>query len=268
VNVELAAPNRGTLQKDPLLNIGEPAPVCVLRRNQQSPFLITCDHAARRIPHMLGTLGLTNQDLSRHIALDIGAVAVSRLLARHLGATVVAQRYSRLVIDCNRPPRTPDSIVTLSERTPIPGNEGLSEAQIESRIDAIFRPYHAAIGALLDARQQQQQATALVAMHSFTPRFMDQDRPWQLGVLYGRDARLGQALLAAMSQENWVVGDNQPYSVSDETDYALPVHCEPRGVPCVEIEIRQDLIATRAGQQRWAARLARVLGVAAAQLGH
>ena len=235
----------------------EPAPFMVERESGASPFVLICDHASRRIPRALGDLGVAASELSRHIAWDIGALGVASKLSSLLDATLIAQTYSRLVIDCNRPLTSPTSITLRSERTDVPGNRDLSPDDRAARANEIFAPYHARISAELDRRKAAGRPTALISMHSFTPVFTDVARPWHVGMLYHRDARLAHALLELIRGEGpWNVGDNEPYSVSDGTDYAIPVHGEARGLPHVEIEVRQDLIETEAGQAAWAQRLA------------
>lgn len=243
-----------------LLAADEPSAVAVLRSDGTSPFLLTCDHAGRRIPRSLGSLGLEAPDLERHIAWDIGAATVARSLSERLDAALVLQTYSRLVIDCNRSPEVHDSIATLSESTEIPGNKGISDAARQARVNEIFCPYHERITAALDARADAKRPSALVAVHSFTPVFKGVKRPWHIGILYNRDRRLPGVLFDLLSEhDHLVVGDNQPYAVSDVTDYTIPVHGERRGIPHVEIEIRQDLIAEPTGQEIWAERLADLL---------
>lgn len=227
------------------------------RLDGASPFLLIADHAGCAVPRALDGLGLADAELRRHIGWDLGIAEVALGLSAHLDAALLMQRYSRLVIDCNRPPHSPESIVKLSDGTVIPGNADIGGDAAEQRRLAIFEPYHAAIRAQLDARQQR---SVLIALHSYTPVWQGRARPWHAGVLYGRDARLARALGAALAREpGLVVGDNQPYDVSDATDYAIPVHGEQRGLLHVELEIRQDLIADSAGQQRWAELLARLL---------
>jgi predicted N-formylglutamate amidohydrolase len=247
-----------------LLSEDEPPPEEVARPDGGSPFLIICDHAGRRLPRALGNLGLSDGELAMHIAWDIGARGVALRLAAELDAVVVCQRYSRLVIDCNRPPGAVDSIAALSERTLIPGNQALSLADKERRAREIFEPYHARIRAELDRRLAAGHVTILVAVHSFTPAFLDIPRPWHTGVLFNRDARLAEPLLGLLRAEgDLVVGCNQPYAANDLCDFSVVHHGEARGLPHVELEIRQDLIADEAGQAAWAARLARLLPLAA-----
>jgi predicted N-formylglutamate amidohydrolase len=225
----------------------------------RSPFLLTSDHYGRLIPRVLGDLGLPKSELARHIAWDPGIAGVADALAKHLDAHLIAQRYSRLVIDCNRPPQAASSIPLISEATVIPGNEGLSRDAAETRRRQIFDPYHRRIGEVIDARLRDSIPTVLVSLHSFTPEYAGIARPWHIGTLYHRDTRLPPLLLKLLrSEADLVVGDNEPYAVSDETDYTIPVHGEARGLMNTGIEIRQDLIADQAGQKQWADRLARI----------
>lgn len=245
---------------EPLLGAGDPAPFTVYNAQAASPWLLIADHAGQRVPARLANLGLPQFELDRHIGWDIGIAQVTRLLAEALDAVAIAQTYSRLVIDCNRPDGAASRMPEISDGTTVPGNLQLTPAERQQRIDAIFAPYHGRIAAELDARTARRQPTLLVSMHSFTPLMAGQARPWHAGVLYHRDTRLAHRLLDALRAEpDLVIGDNQPYAVSDATDYAIPVYGEGRGLPHVELEIRQDLIADTAGQTAWAQRLARLL---------
>jgi predicted N-formylglutamate amidohydrolase len=240
-----------------LLAPDEPAPVLERAASGASPFVLTCDHYGKVVPRALGDLGVAASEWERHIAYDIGIGGVTTKLSQALDAHMIAQRYSRLVIDCNRPPGVPSSIPILSEATHIPGNEEISDAAKAARRIEIFAPYHARIAEILDARLRR--PTILVAMHSFTPVYAGQARPWHIGTLYNRDKRLAAILLKLLRAEgDLVVGDNEPYAASDVTDYCIPVHAEPRGLIHCGIEIRQDLIADEAGQQAWAERLTRI----------
>jgi predicted N-formylglutamate amidohydrolase len=249
--------NQGTLS---LLAADEPAPVSVQNESGTSPLLLVADHAGIACPRALGRLGVAAPEWQRHIAFDIGIAGLGRLLSDALDATLIRQNYSRLVIDCNRPLDAASSIPEISEHTPIPGNVGLSDVEREARARAIFWPYHERIEAELAPRRQAGRPTALIALHSFTPVFKGQARPWHVALLSNRDRRLADRLLALLREENGLaVGDNQPYFVSDATDYTIPVHGEHHGLPHALIEIRQDLIADESGQQQWAERLARLL---------
>jgi len=254
------------VEAKPLLGPDDPPPFRVLEGGPRAPFVLTCDHAGRRFPASLGTLGLDAAELERHIAWDIGAERVTELLHAELGAFAIVQTYSRLVIDCNRPLDSVTSIATLSEATLIPGNQFVSATDAERRATEIFRPYHARIEQELDRRDAAQVPTIYVAVHSFTPRFLERDRPFHVGVLYGHDTRFAHAVLELLRNEgHLVVGDNEPYFVSALSDFGVIEHAERRGLLYVEIEMRQDLVASDAGQREWSTRLARILREAAAQ---
>ena len=220
--------------------------------------VLTCDHASNRFPRRLGSLGLGPAEIASHIAWDPGAAWVARRLSRLLDAPLVLSNFSRLVVDCNRPVESPGAAPAESAGVRVPGNERLSHADAAARRTALFDPYHAAIRAVLDARRRAGRPTALLAIHSFTPHYPGETRPWTIGISYNRDRRLAVLLLAALAEEDsLVVGDNRPYSVDDESDYTIPVHGEERGIPHALIEIRQDGLASEAAAGIWADRLAR-----------
>lgn len=246
-----------------LLAADEPQPVTVYNAAAASPFLLVADHAGKVIPRGLGRLGLAEAELGRHIAWDIGIAGLGRFMADALDAALIRQNYSRLVIDCNRPLDAASSIPAISESTDIPGNAGLTDADKAARANAIFHPYHDRIEAELERRRQSGRTTALISLHSFTPVFKGETRPWHAAVLYNRDSRFALRLLALLNAEKeFTVGENVPYTVSDASDYTIPVHAERRGLHHVLIEIRQDLIADESGQRDWALRLARLLPLA------
>jgi predicted N-formylglutamate amidohydrolase len=243
-----------------LLGDDEPPPFLEVGRQGKSNFVIVVDHASRRIPRRLKDLGLPEAELRRHIAWDIGALGVARQVAAALDAPLLAQNYSRLVIDCNRDPKVPSSIPLLSEASEIPGNAGLSEAEITARRVEIFEPYHRQVRELLDERAAAGRPTILVAQHSMTNIYHGVTRPMHAAVLYNRDRRFAGLMLDMLRREpGLVVADNEPYFVSDDTDYTIPRHGEARGLPHVEIEIRQDLVSDEAGQTEWARRISQAL---------
>jgi predicted N-formylglutamate amidohydrolase len=243
-----------------LLAADEPTPVFEEGLQRGADFLITVDHASARIPRALGDLGLSAGELRRHIAWDIGALGIARRLAEALDAPLIAQNYSRLVIDCNRDPSVSSSIPTVGEYVAIPGNSGLGPAQIDARRREIFWPYQERIKAVLDARLAAGRATILVAQHTMTDVFKGVVRPMHAAILYNRDRRFAGLVLDALRREaGLIMADNEPYFISDATDYTIPVHGEARGLPHVEIEVRQDLVVDPAGQDAWAVRIAAAL---------
>ena len=251
-----------------MLDPDEPNPVRVLREDGASSIFLTGDHAGRAIPRRLRGLGVPLAEMDRHIAWDIGIAGVKERLSEALDATAVLQAYSRLAIDCNRDPSWASAMPVVSEYTPIPGNEGLTDADRAARVAAIFTPYHDRIRGLLDARAAAGRRTLFVAMHSFTPSFKGERRDMQVGVLFHRDVRMANVMLDLLRAEgDLIVGANEPYAITDDSDYSVPTHAEGLGLVHVEIEIRQDLIADAAGQTAWADRFARLLRAADARIG-
>jgi predicted N-formylglutamate amidohydrolase len=245
---------------EPLLAADEPPAFREFQMAGRSDFIIVADHAGARIPRRLANLGLPGSELKRHIAWDIGALSVARRVAEAIDAPLVAQNYSRLVIDCNRDPKVATSIPRISELREIPGNIGLSAQEIAARRTEIFDPYHRRIRELLDGRQTTGRRAILVAQHTMTDVYKGDRRPMHAAVLYNRDRRFAGAVLEMLRRErHLIIADNEPYFVSDETDYTIPHHAEARLLLHVELEIRQDLVTDEAGQAEWGSRIARVL---------
>lgn len=247
-----------------MLHCDDPQPAALHNEGASGPLVLICDHAGRRVPSGLD-LGVSAADMERHIAWDIGAEGLARRLSDRLDAPLVMQRYSRLVIDCNREPSRADAVPEISDGTPIPANVGLSSEARRARVEAIHGPYHARIAALLGARQAAGRPTRLVLVHSFTPEMAGFRRPWRFGVLHtGQPFAL--ATLAALREAGvGEIGDNEPYAM-DAVDYTAFRHGRDRGIDFAEIETRQDLIADAAGQAEVADLLARVLTDALARL--
>jgi predicted N-formylglutamate amidohydrolase len=235
----------------------DPAPVEVVPATRRHDLLLVCEHAGRAIPARLDGLGLSERELSLHIAYDIGAEAVARRLAARLGCALVVQAFSRLVIDCNRPPLGRQSIPETSDGVAVPGNRGLSEADKRARADEIFAPFARACEAAVAAPGLR----AAFSIHSFTPAMGGVPRPWHIGFLHRHPASRGGELAEAFraQEPELSVADNAPYRIEDETDWFIPRCAEPRGLPHSLIEIRNDAIREAPGQDLWAARLARLL---------
>lgn len=250
-----------------LLEPDEPSPVIEHRADGRSAFVIVVDHAGRLMPRRLGNLGLPPSEMDRHTAWDIGALAVARRVSDILDAPLLAQRYSRLVIDCNRMPGSETSIPATAEWLEVPGNIGLGAEEIAARQAEIFAPYHARLRALLDARRAAQRPTILVTQHTMTDVLKGSRREMHAAVLYDRDRRFARVLLEMLRRDGALrVTENEPYLVQ-LTHYTVPQHAEPRGLPYAEIEIRQDLVADERGQEAWARRIAGALDDAARAFG-
>jgi predicted N-formylglutamate amidohydrolase len=248
-----------------LLDAAEPPAAEHFNTGGRAPVLLVCDHASRRIPRRLDSLGLSEPDLSRHIAWDIGAADVTRYLAKRLDAPAVLCGYSRLVVDCNRYPEDPTLMPAASDGTTIVANAKLDVPGREQRMGEIFHPYHAAIEARLGEIAAAGRQPALLSIHSCTPEMNGRFRPWHIGICWEEDRRIaGPVLEALQRRQDIVVGDNEPYALVSNEDYTVPIHAMRRGLPHLQVELRQDLIASAAGAERYGAILFEALGHALA----
>lgn len=238
----------------------------IIGADRGSRWLITCDHATNRVPDWVngGDLGISTEDMSRHIAYDIGAAGLSTKLAELLDAPAILSNFSRLVIDPNRGEDDPTLLMRLYDGTVIPANKNADEAERERRLNRLHRPYHDA----LDKLAEQHADRCICSIHSFTPQLRGRPpRPWQVGILYSHhDTRLAPAMIAACRDEGWITGDNQPYTGHLQGD-SIDRHAIRQNRPNTLIEIRNDLIATDEGQAEWASRLAPVIARVLADSG-
>lgn len=246
-----------------LLGPADPPPFSIHNEKGKAPLLLLCDHASKAVPKALGDLGITAEELSRHIGWDIGGLDAAIALADALDAPLVASGYSRLVIDCNRWPGGQGSTPEVSDGVAVPANTGLTKEQVDARADACFWPYHREVDRVLDRMTAGGRRICLLVMHSFTPVMRGFERPWHVGVLWNDDARLPEPLLAELRRDaSLVVGDNEPYSAREPYEYTLTNHARPRGIPYCSLEVRQDLIGTPETARAWGRRLAPPIGAA------
>lgn len=238
-----------------LIGPGDPPPYDIINRDGDRPILLMCDHAANAMPVAMNGLGLDDEARSRHIAYDIGAAGVTRRLAKRLNAPAVLSNYSRLLIDPNRAPGDPHSIIPISDNTLVPGNQNLSEPEMEARVHSFHTPYHQALNDTLAHLWRKGTVPALFSIHTFTPSLGGEDRYWHAAVLWNRDPRLAHPLISLLGQRGEYgglhIGDNEPYSGRDLA-YSIDSHGAAAGIPYCAVEIRQDLVSTETGQDLWA----------------
>lgn len=237
----------------PLLGADDPPPYTVLNPDGDAPFLLVCDHASRSFPKSLNQLGVADWVLDRHVACDIGSAALTRRLSDRFNAPAVLAGYSRLVIDLNRQLHDRSAIPAVSDGIAIPGNLSLDDADRAARVQSFFNPYHDAITRQLNRLRVGGRVPALLSIHTCTPVFNRVVRRWHIGVMWDKDPRIARPLLEELNRvEDLCVGDNEPYSGRHPNDFTIDYHAEQDGLPCVGIEVRQDLVADEEGQRKWA----------------
>ncbi len=219
-----------------------------------SNIVIICDHASDKIPKSLGYLGLNNQIMDSHIAYDIGAANIAKILSEKLNAPSILAGFSRLVIDINRPIDDFTLIREISDGIVIQGNRHITNINKQQRIDEIYAPYHRAIKQIIDKKHCGKNFPAIISIHSCTDKMNGKARPWHIGVLMNKDRRMGEKLMAILAAQNpdIYIGDNKPYSGMDPYGYSIETHAIPAKLPNVLLEIRQDLIRSVSGQKKWA----------------
>lgn len=243
-------PTEGAQQENletTLLGTDEPGAFKVLNPTATDPALLVCDHASRRFPQALGTMGLDPVARICHLAWDIGAGQLTEMLAESLGYTAVLAEYSRLVVDCNRNLMDPSAFLEFGDGVVVPGNRNLNQQQKDARASEIYWPYHYAVDVEIKRLSAIDYPPALFAIHSFTPVMNGVSRPWEIGILWDADRPTAEIVIEGFREAGYFVGDNEPYSGKAPMDFTIDHHAEAANLPHVGIEIRQDLISDRAG---------------------
>lgn len=225
--------------------------------------LVVADHASNRVPEDID-LGIDPALLNEHIAVDLGVASVAETMATRPGTAAWLANVSRLVCDLNRDEQAPGAVPVASDGHDIPGNH-LDAAGREARLARFFRPYHEGLAALMD----KVPPALILSLHSFTPRLAsdpEQQRPWQVGVLYNEDDRAARIAIPLLEAEGLIVGDQLPYS-GKILNATMNRHAEAEGRPYLGIEVRQDQIADATGQAVWADRLTRICNNVALEIG-
>ncbi len=230
-----------------LLAPDEPGPYRVLNPLADQPILLVCDHASCRFPKSLGDMGLDPFARRCHLAIDIGAGAVTEGVAKELGVTAVLHNYSRLVVDCNRQLMDPGAFLEYGDGILVPGNRNLRWADKDLRASALYWPYHVAISDQVERLRKAGPLPAFVSIHSFTPVLNGESREWQMGILWDKDEKMREIFLDGLRGAGYHVGDNEPYSGKAPQDFTIDHHAEELDLPHVGIEIRQDLIDDEEG---------------------
>ena len=246
-----------------LLTPDDPHPVEIVPADGTSPILLVCDHAGDAVPQKLQNQMPAPADMARHIAIDVGARALAIEVAQRIGATLVMQRYSRLVIDMNRPPESHELCPRVSDATTIDFNQDLTDCAKKARLQEIFEPYHGKISDTLDDSAAPH--VGLVAIHSFSPQLVNQPpRPWHVDLI--SRTSLDQALrlkqILQSERPELKIGVNEIFAVSDKSDYTLRTHAESRQLLGVSIEVRNDMLSDADKVTEWGKLLAESLPAA------
>jgi len=232
----------------PLLTPADGQPFEVIKPEGASPVLLICEHAANLVPAQLSDLGLSEEQLTSHVAWDPGAYDLALALSASLDAPLVAARFSRLAYDCNRPPEVISAMPFETEAFPVPGNTSLSQQQKDARAVEIYEPFHGAVSGVKALQELRGQDTVVVSVHSFTPVFHGKQRFVEIGYLCNENDRLARAMLARKHSEQ--VHDirlNEPYGPADGVLHTINLHTDGGRDPHLMIEVRNDLLSNADG---------------------
>jgi predicted N-formylglutamate amidohydrolase len=240
--------------ESPMIGPGDPPPYTIINEHGKGKVLIVGDHASNAMPGMLDNLGLDDVALEQHIAYDIGSKKLIHHLSQHLDAPAILAGYSRLIVDLNRSLEDESAMPEVSDNTVIKGNQNMSDEHRNARIHSFYTPYRKAIDMMLHRFKEKETVPAFISIHSFTPEISGFSRPWHAGVLWDKDPRIPVPLMKKLCAhpDGFHIGDNEPYSGKHPADYTIDHHAEAAGLPHVSVEIRQDLINTEDGAERWA----------------
>lgn len=255
------------LVRSGILTSADGEAVAVENATAGSGIVLVCEHASSLLPVSAGDLGLSAEALRSHIAWDPGALAVARLLAAKLDGTLIHQRFSRLIYDCNRPPESPAAMPEKSEIYDVPGNRDLAPADRYARTAALYVPFHDRVTREIERVVERGVRPVVVTVHSFTPVYFGKVRDVEIGILHDTDTRLADAMLEFANGGSYRVERNSPYGPEDGVTHSLRLHAIPYGHPNVMIEVRNDLISDSAGQEIMADYLAAVIAKAVAAVG-
>lgn len=240
---------------DTLLGPNDPPPFYIENPEGRAPYFIVCDHASNRVPEKLGKLGVSDENMQKHIGWDIGAADVTKYLCEKLDARAIMANYSRLVIDLNRSIGHPGSMLPISDHIEVPGNQNIPGDQVQQRLNEIFHPYHREVERQINAFHDRGIVPVIISIHSFTEYMDGFDRPWEIGILWNKDDRVAPRLIENLRKNNpdLQIGDNEPYSIQEDNSYSntIETHAEDCGLPSAIVEFRQDLISTLEGAIKW-----------------
>lgn len=246
----------------------DPPPFHLFNQDGRAPFLLSCDHASNALPLGYGSLGIAPEKMFEHIAWDVGAAAVTRQLSMMLDAPAILGGTSRLFVDLNRYPDDPTAVATRSDGVHVTGNEGLDAVEMAHRLEW-HEKYHTELQNQLDRlTTAANPQPPIIFIHSFTPVFANQRRPWHIGVLHNHDSALSSNLLSVLQQDDHlVIGDNKPYSVDEPRSYSIFEHAIDQKRDYIALEIRQDLIENITDAESWAGILAPALQAVLGEFG-
>jgi len=212
----------------------------ILNHNSRQPIFISCEHASGTIPKKMGFFGVSKSELpeiSNYI--DFGADVLSRMLARAFSARCIIPKYSRMVINLNKPIGHPKLINDNCFGRRIPGNENISKEGMSERVRKYYLPYHKRIRKEIELLRGRHRKVFYICVHTF---FNKPGKKWamDIGILYRykKDSSFCRNIKKLLEEKtNFTVKYNQPYSAHKTAGYTMNTYGKDRNIRCVEFEI-------------------------------
>jgi predicted N-formylglutamate amidohydrolase len=215
--------------------------------------LLTCEHASNRLPEGWHWPDEDRWLVNTHWAIDLGIAQITRALADELGATAVLSRFSRLIVDPNRPVGSDSQFRLVADGRDVALNLNLDPAERAHRIERLYDPFHGAI----ERQLRQHEGSLVLSLHSFTPVYENSPARWmELGILFDREDALARRLAPCIKRQGLMVALNEPYTGKGGMMYSAQSHADRTGRRALEIEIRQDRATNPAYRQRLVTALA------------
>ncbi|MDB5492058.1 MAG: N-formylglutamate amidohydrolase [Micavibrio sp.] len=250
----------------PPLNAVDP-PLFDFYQGGRGNILLICEHGGNAMPQSFRLLGLDPGDMNTHAAIDLGARTLTETLAATMDVSAICANYSRLIIDLNRFPDAPDLIPANCENKPVPGNSNLTAHARDLRRQEFYDPFHDHIRDWLDRRAAAGTPSAVVTLHSYTPTLGKTARAEEICIVSNTDRRLADPALNDFRQAGYKVGDNKPFDGRRRVSATFNRHGDDRGIPCLMIEYRNDLLQDKTMAPVLAAQTAAILNSNLLRLG-
>jgi predicted N-formylglutamate amidohydrolase len=214
--------------------------------------VFTCEHASNALHEPWRWPDADRWLVDTHWASDIGAAAFTRRVASLMNAPAVLSKFSRLLIDPNRPLDSDTLFRQNADGHQVHLNEGLLDAERQQRIDRFYHPYHAAVSAMIE----RSAGDTVFSIHTFTDNYEGDARTLEIGVLFDDDEEPAYRLIRHLEGHGFHVLANEPWSGKGGLAYSPVRHAKEFGWTALEIEARQDLIIQRPFAHRLAEALA------------
>lgn len=262
-----AAPGTGDGGEIP--GTGHPAFTATLPETQSIPVVIAAPHGGRVYPEdALETM--REPEWSRIRLEDRYVDRIAESVAEATGAAVLIAHAPRAILDLNRSPEDVDwgmveqarprqiahsrdnrrargGLGLIPRRLPGLGeiwSRRLSPDAVETRLEHIHRPYHSALGQMLDDVRDKWGVALLVDLHSMPPlkprTAQDCPAEFVVGDRFGsscHDALVGAAMRYFAGQRRRV-SHNRPYSGG----YVLDRHSAPRRqIHAMQLEVCRSI---------------------------